>query len=200
MVRGRRCHGHSRRRAMLGPAPSPARAARRRPGRRVRGRSRRGASLWPPRPPFRPRRGDRDRGKIGLVFANDAGQNTVVAPHGGAEPRLATNPIAIGIPRREPPHLVLDMATSATSHGGLVASRAAGRPDEPGWARGDALLPARCQRASASRSSWRPWPACSHWRGDIGDPAEVDYQGILLLVLDVERFLLPEAFLDGIER
>lgn len=138
-----------------------------------------------------------DRGKIGLVFANDAGRNTVVAPHGGAEPRLATNPLAIGIPRRERPHLVLDMATSATSHGGLVASRAAGRPDEPGWAVGDTLLPASGAKGFGLALVVEALAGVLTLAGDIGDPAEVDYQGILVLALDVERFLPPRRSSTG---
>ena len=55
--------------------------------------------------------------RIGIVMTNDSGANQVVAPHGGADGRLATNPIAFGIPRSWPPHLVFDMATSETSHG-----------------------------------------------------------------------------------
>ena len=58
-----------------------------------------------------------EHGHIGIMMANDSGANQVVAPHGGADGRLATNPIAFGVPRSHPPHLVLDMATSAISHG-----------------------------------------------------------------------------------
>src|SRR5690349_16899803 len=35
-----------------------------------------------------------------LFFVNDAGGEQDVAPPGGLEPRLATNPIAAGVPRR----------------------------------------------------------------------------------------------------
>ena len=58
-----------------------------------------------------------EQGHIGIMMANDSGANQVVAPYGGSDGRLATNPIAFGIPRSHPPHLVLDMATSAISHG-----------------------------------------------------------------------------------
>jgi LDH2 family malate/lactate/ureidoglycolate dehydrogenase len=49
---------------------------------------------------------------VPVLVANDSGANRVVAPYGSSEGRIATNPIAIGIPRPAPPNHVLDMATS----------------------------------------------------------------------------------------
>jgi hydroxycarboxylate dehydrogenase B len=63
-----------------------------------------------------------------LVFASDGGANQSVVPHGGIDGRLSTNPIAFGFPRPTPPHLVLDMATSACALGTLAALREAGEP------------------------------------------------------------------------
>ena len=139
------------------------------------------------------------RGRIGIVMANDGGQNAVVAPYGGAEPRLATNPIAIGIPRREPPHLVLDMATSVTSHGGLQLSRAAGLPDVPGSASGDVLLPAAGPKGFGLALVVEILAGALAGAGHAGNPADVDQQGILLLVIDVERFLSAAAFAEHVE-
>src|SRR5262249_21891129 len=52
--------------------------------------------------------------KAGLVgFVTTSGP-PLVHPHGGRERLLSTNPLAIGIPRRDAP-FVLDMATSALS-------------------------------------------------------------------------------------
>ncbi|MBF4163147.1 Ldh family oxidoreductase [Nocardioides acrostichi] len=53
-----------------------------------------------------------------VVVANDAGGGQAVAPHGGSEARLSTNPIAAGIPRVGAP-LVIDMATSVVASGRL---------------------------------------------------------------------------------
>jgi uncharacterized oxidoreductase len=63
-------------------------------------------------------------GFIGLVMANDAGSGLVVAPHGGTQALLSTNPIAAGIPRPEGAPLVFDFATSQIAVG---AARAATR-------------------------------------------------------------------------
>ncbi|HVL55636.1 MAG TPA: malate/lactate/ureidoglycolate dehydrogenase [Burkholderiaceae bacterium] len=40
-----------------------------------------------------------------------------VAPFGGVEPRFATNPFTVGLPRRNAPPLLLDFATSAIAFG-----------------------------------------------------------------------------------
>ena len=69
----------------------------------------------------------------------------------------------------------------------------------PGWATVTSCCLRPGQRASGSRSLSRSSPERSQAAGDIGNPAEVDQQGILVLVIDVERFLSAEAFLDGIE-
>ena len=56
---------------------------------------------------------------IGLLCANGHGADLAVAPHGGRERRLPTNPIAVGIPTRRDWPIVLDMTTSMTSGGAL---------------------------------------------------------------------------------
>ena len=61
-------------------------------------------------------------GCIGLVMANDAGSGLVVAPHGGTEPLLSTNPIAAGIPRPGTRPIVFDLATSQIAVGAAKAA------------------------------------------------------------------------------
>lgn len=75
-------------------------------------------------------------GCVLVICANDAGANQHVVPAGGVAGRLSTNPIAFGVPRAAPPHLVVDMATSVLAHGTLAALNEAGLPRP-----GDALLP-----------------------------------------------------------
>ncbi len=41
----------------------------------------------------------------------------LVAPHGGSQSRFGTNPLTIGLPRREAPPILLDFATSAIAVG-----------------------------------------------------------------------------------
>ena len=41
----------------------------------------------------------------------------IVAPHGGSERRFGTNPLTVGLPRRDAPPILLDFATSAVAVG-----------------------------------------------------------------------------------
>ncbi len=56
---------------------------------------------------------------IGVLCANGHGSDLAVAPYGGRERRLPTNPLAVGIPTRRSWPIVLDMTTSMTSGGAL---------------------------------------------------------------------------------
>ena len=58
-----------------------------------------------------------DAEMIGLLMANDHGGGTCVAPHGGVEGRLATNPIACAVPIEGQDPIVLDMSTSVVASG-----------------------------------------------------------------------------------
>jgi LDH2 family malate/lactate/ureidoglycolate dehydrogenase len=93
---------------------------------------------------------------IGLITADSGRAAKQVAPFGGREPRLGTNPLSIAIPSDLEGPLFLDMATAAVAAGKiqLAVSRnesvpagwlidAAGRPTtDPGALRqGGALLP-----------------------------------------------------------
>ncbi|PZQ90407.1 MAG: hypothetical protein DI534_04130 [Leifsonia xyli] len=75
-----------------------------------------------------------DQGIATLLFANNSGAGQLVAPPGGAEGRMSTNPLAAGIPRRPGPHLVLDMATSAVAIGRISEWRDRGEDIPAAWA------------------------------------------------------------------
>lgn len=68
----------------------------------------------------------------GLLAVNDNGAIRTVAPPGGIEPRLSTNPIAIGLPTKNGP-LALDISTSAVANGKLKIARLAQKPVPFGW-------------------------------------------------------------------
>lgn len=72
----------------------------------------------------------RDEGMIGIYMAV-AGAN-LMAPWGGKELLLGTNPIAVAVPTRNMPPIVLDMATSVASMGKImqVAKRGESIPDD----------------------------------------------------------------------
>ncbi|MEW6752902.1 MAG: Ldh family oxidoreductase [Candidatus Latescibacterota bacterium] len=73
------------------------------------------------------------QGMIGVLFANLHGGGRIVVPWGGRQSRLATNPVAIGVPRRGAGPLVLDMATSVVAEGKVRVQRNRGMPLPLGW-------------------------------------------------------------------
>jgi hydroxycarboxylate dehydrogenase B len=72
------------------------------------------------------------QGVASLLAVNDNGVIRTVAPPGGLEPRLSTNPIALGAPTGDGP-LVLDISTSAVANGKLKVARLARKPVPLGW-------------------------------------------------------------------
>src|SRR5438477_3888166 len=70
-------------------------------------------------------------GMIG-IYSAVSGSN-FMAPWGGAEPLLGTNPIAVAIPAGEEAPIVLDIATSVASNGAIRTYAKEGRPMPVGW-------------------------------------------------------------------
>lgn len=70
-------------------------------------------------------------GMIGVSFANAP---ALVAPFGGAEPLLGTNPISVAIPANKHPDLILDIATSVAAKGFIALAMKEGRDIPLGWA------------------------------------------------------------------
>ncbi len=66
-------------------------------------------------------------GLIGIFAVNVAGHRGLVAPHGGSDGRLGTNPVCIAVPGPSPETpFVLDMATSKVAVGKVRVSMAKG--------------------------------------------------------------------------
>jgi LDH2 family malate/lactate/ureidoglycolate dehydrogenase len=72
-------------------------------------------------------------GMIGLATADSGRSPKAVAPFGGREARLGTNPISIAVPSDLPGPLCLDMATSAVAVGKLTLAQARGEKIPLGW-------------------------------------------------------------------
>ncbi len=141
----------------------------------------------------------------GLMSVNDNGVLTCVAPPGGVEPRLSTNPIAIGVPTATEP-LVLDISTSVVANGKVRVASVAGRPCPAGW-----LLDANGQPTNDPTARFRDPPATilpmggykgfglgllfdiliGGLSGGFCPPApedEVECNNVLLIVFDPVRF------------
>ena len=74
------------------------------------------------------------RGLVGVAMANGHGGSARVAPHGGSQARLATDPMAFGLPTGDPGSpLVLDMATSVVAEGKVRVARNAGQTLPEGY-------------------------------------------------------------------
>ena len=67
-------------------------------------------------------------GLISIHFVNTSGLGMLVAPFGGTERRMSTNPISIGVPMPEGPPLVLDCATSIVAEGKVLVALNGGKP------------------------------------------------------------------------
>lgn len=70
-----------------------------------------------------------------IGFVTNAGSGNLLAPWGGVEPLLGTNPIALAVPAGEEPPPVLDMAMSQVSKGKITLAAARGETTiPPEWA------------------------------------------------------------------
>src|SRR5262245_17346131 len=70
-------------------------------------------------------------GVVGIYSAVSA--SNFMAPWGGAEPLLGTNPMAVAIPAGEEAPIVLDIATSVASNGTIRTYANESRPLPEGW-------------------------------------------------------------------
>lgn len=139
-------------------------------------------------------------GVVAVLVVNDSGANQLVAPYGSGEGRLATNPIAIGIPRPTPPHLVLDMATSVASHGTVEQHRLSGAAVPEGWTAGNVLLPLGGAKGTGLALAVDVLAGVLSGAGSSGEARVYDYQGVWMLALDPERFLDPGRLETETER
>ena len=74
-----------------------------------------------------------DAEMIGLLMANDHGGGTCVAPHGGVEGRLSTNPLACAVPIEGRDPIILDMSTSVVASGKLRVKQHRNEALPHGW-------------------------------------------------------------------
>jgi LDH2 family malate/lactate/ureidoglycolate dehydrogenase len=72
-----------------------------------------------------------EHGMIGIYMAVSSANH--MAPWGGAEPLLGTNPVAFGIPAGDEPPVILDMATSVAAFGKIRSYALENRPMPEGW-------------------------------------------------------------------
>lgn len=151
-------------------------------------------------------------GMIALLMADSGMGPKTVAPFGGAERRLGTNPLCIAVPRGDGDTAVLDMATSAVAVGKLEIARRRGEPIPLGWVvdvdgrpstdprayyDGGAVLPLGGDQGHKGYGlSFMVETMCGLLTG-LGFGVAADGRlndGVFLLVLDPARFLEPARF------
>ena len=73
-----------------------------------------------------------DAQQVSLHFLNTSGAQRV-APFGGSDRRLSTNPLCVGIPQAGEPPVILDITTSTVAEGKLMVAMNKGEAVPPGW-------------------------------------------------------------------
>ena len=73
-----------------------------------------------------------EAGQVSLHFLNTSGAQRV-APFGGSDRRLSTNPMAVGVPRAGADPVILDITTSTVAEGKLMVALNKGEQVPPGW-------------------------------------------------------------------
>ncbi len=70
----------------------------------------------------------------GMIGVSTTNSGVFVAPYGGVEKRLGTNPVAVAIPAKKHLPILLDMATSRVARGKLLVNMKKGEPVPEDWA------------------------------------------------------------------
>jgi uncharacterized oxidoreductase len=74
-----------------------------------------------------------EEGFIALAFVNAGHLGYQIAPYGGIDGRLSTNPIAFAAPRRDSKPIMVDMTTSVVAEGKVRVAINEGRSVPKGW-------------------------------------------------------------------
>ena len=160
------------------------------------------------------------RGMVG-IYSVVASANHM-APWGGNEMLLGTNPLAVAIPRGDEPPLVLDVATTAVSYGtvknyalkgrampeGWMVSRADGRPlTDPAAAGEGMLLPIGGHKGSGLAIMLGllagPLSGAVFGRDVVdfnADSSTETNTGHFIVALDIARFVEPQMFHKEVNR
>ena len=135
-----------------------------------------------------------------ILFANDSGAGQDVAPPGGLEGRLSTNPIAAGIPRAASPHLVLDMATSTVAMGRVAEWRDRREEIPSDWiTRQGTLQPFGGVKGFGLALVAEALGGALTTAGTVSAAPAAERQGVLLIAIDVSRLRALDEFIAQVE-
>jgi uncharacterized oxidoreductase len=153
-----------------------------------------------------------ERGLAALAVCNS---DPTVAPHGGRERRLGTNPLSIAVPRGDGrPPIVMDWATSAVAEGKLQMSLARGEQAPPGavvdkdgrpttnpadFYEGGALLPFGAHKGYGLSVMIELLGGLLSGAGVSSLPGYDETNGMLIVALEIGRFGDPDRFRERAE-
>jgi LDH2 family malate/lactate/ureidoglycolate dehydrogenase len=153
-------------------------------------------------------------GRVALACTNTGPAGGRVAPHGGREPSLGTNPFAYAVPAGANPAVVADFATSAAAEGRLRLARQTGSPVPEGWIvdaegkpttdpndyyAGGALLPAGGHKGYALGLLAELLGGVLAGAG-CASAGDEPGNGVVMVLLDPARWRPLETFLAGVDR
>ena len=158
-------------------------------------------------------------GMIGLIFVNAGRLGFQVAPFGGIDGRLGTNPLAFAAPRPADPPFFVDMTTSTVADGKIKVAANQGKPLPEGW-----IVDAQGNPSTNPADYWdEPRGAVLPLGGPLGHKGtglsmmneicggglsgqgmsagdmRVDSNGVHLTAYDIAQFVEPEFFYAEIE-
>jgi uncharacterized oxidoreductase len=143
---------------------------------------------------------------LALAFCNGGGPTGAVAPFGGAERVLGTNPIAAALPVGDSQPVILDFATSAVAEGKVRVARNRGKSIPEGWIlnkeglpttnpadlyEGGMLLPAATHKGYALGLLVDFMAGLLTGGGTPVLPGYTPGNGVLFIVLDIAAFRSP---------
>ncbi|WP_258804281.1 Ldh family oxidoreductase [Pseudarthrobacter sp. NS4] len=141
-----------------------------------------------------------DAGMATLIFINDSGSGRAVAPPGGLEGRMSTNPIAAGIPRAQAPHLVLDIATSTVALGTLSEWRDRGEALPEGWVTpGGFLQPFGGHKGFGLALIAEALAGALTTAGTVSNDPAQELQGALIIAINIEQLRPLGDFANEVE-
>jgi uncharacterized oxidoreductase len=146
---------------------------------------------------------------LALAFCNGGGPTGAVAPFGGAERVLGTNPLAAALPVGNSQPIVLDFATSAVAEGKVRVARNRGKSIPEGWVlnkdglpttnpadlyEGGMLLPAATHKGYALGLLVDFMAGLLTGGGTNVLPGYTPGNGVLFIVLDIAAFRSPTDY------